>query len=76
MITLENIDYFYLLTKQSTLIDYTEANFSEETDEITSTKFKFGKYNINIKFNCNERKDERGNRYTLDINSWEDVKLT
>lgn len=76
IITLENIDFFYLLTKQYTIFDYTEANFSEETYTINHTKFKFDKYDINIKFNCNERKDERGNKFTLDIKSWEDVKLS
>jgi hypothetical protein len=76
IITLENIDFFYILIKQNTIFDYTEANFSEETYTVNPKKFEFDKYEIDIKINCNERKDERGKRYTLDINSWEDVKLT
>ena len=38
-------------------------------------KFKFDKYTVDFKFNCNERKDERGKRVSLDVSSWQDVKL-
>ena len=75
IITLENIEFFYLLTKLNAIFDYTEANFSEETYVVNSTKFKFDKYKVDVKVNCNERKDERGQRYTLDVYSWQDVKL-
>ena len=75
IITLENIDFFYILTKQNTIFEYTEANFSEETYTVNPMKFKFDKYTIDFKFNCNERKDERGKRYSLDVSSWQDVKL-
>ena len=59
IITLENIDFFYILTKQNAIIDKTEVNLRGSL----CSDSHLGLISINmisIKFNCNERKDERG----------------
>jgi len=43
--------------------------------DLTPIKMEYGKYDMNIVFNCKEKKDERGRTYLLTISSWNDVKL-
>ena len=75
IITLKNTDFFYLLEKQDTTFEYNEGNFIDETYTINPKKLRFDKYEVDIKVNCNERKEERGKRYILNIDSWQNVGL-
>ena len=69
LITLQNFNFFYIIEKQDVTFEYTDRNYLENAFQLSPRKFRFGKYDINISINCNERKDERGKRYSLDITS-------
>jgi hypothetical protein len=66
----------YLLEKQtvSVLEEYNNS-VVEYRSELVPRKLQVGIYDLSLVFNCKEKKDERGRRYTLDVSSWQDVEL-
>lgn len=76
LITVKDSDFMYFLEKQNipVLDEYYSTNLNYRMDLIP-IKLDLGKYDINLVFNCKEKKDERGRNYLLTASSWNDVKL-
>jgi hypothetical protein len=76
LITIKDSQFMYLLEKQtvSVLEEYNNS-VVEYRSELVPRKLQVGIYDLSLVFNCKEKKDERGRRYTLDVSSWQDVEL-
>ena len=76
LITLRNSNFMYLLEKQN-VPSFEEYNgVIENKNFLIPRKLEVNTYDINIVFNCKEKKDERGRNYLLTISSWYEVKLS
>ncbi len=76
LITLRNSNFMYLFEKQN-VPSFEEYNgIIENKNFLIPRKLEVNNYEINIVFNCKEKKDERGRTYLLTVSSWNDVKLS
>ncbi len=77
LITVENSDFIYFIEKQNNQVldENYYTNLNSKID-LVPIKQEYGKYDINLVFNCKEKSDERGRTYLLTVSSWKDVKLS
>ena len=77
LITVENSDFVYFIEKQDNQVldENYYTNLNSKID-LVPIKQEYDKYDINLVFNCKEKKDERGRTYLLTVSSWNDVKLS
>ena len=66
----------YLLEKQNVPISDEYSSVIDYTNFLIPRKLQVYNYDINLVFNCKEKKDERVWKYHLEFCSWDDIKLT
>jgi hypothetical protein len=65
----------YLLEKQKVPSSEEYSNVIDYRHFLIHRRLKADNYNLNIVFNCKEKKDVRGRTYLLTVSSWNNVNL-